>query len=88
MADFDAVWQRLCDHAGETFVLSRGDRFSYAVAADGLMVTGLRAPIHLLALRDAVQRVPLASHLDVQDLWGPSYLYALLSDQRIRGEDW
>ena len=88
MAEFEVVWRRLCEHAGETFVLARGDEFTYAVAADGLMVTGLKAPMHMTGLRQAVARLPFASVRDVQDLWGPSHLFAILMDSRIRGEDW
>jgi hypothetical protein len=40
------------------------------------------------AIEKAVARCPLDSTTSIQDLSAPSYIYALLTDPRIRRDDW
>jgi hypothetical protein len=39
-------------------------------------------------LAEVLDLVPLANTVAVQHLYGPSYIYAVLMDSRIRGRDW
>jgi hypothetical protein len=40
------------------------------------------------AIEKALQLVPLPNTRTVQHLSAPSYIYAILMDPRIRGNDW
>lgn len=82
------VWSRIEDHAGEVFRLVGGGEFTYRV--DGARVVPSRTNRNLgrSQFEQAVARLPLDGPGQLQDLQGPSYLYAILMDARIRGDDW
>ncbi len=88
MAEFEEVWTRIQSHAGEVYVQIRGGEFTY-VAHEGYVVpdrTNQNLPrAHFEA---AFALVPLENTASIQHLRGPSYLYAILMDRRIRRSDW
>ena len=85
---FEEVWTRIQSHAGEVFVQIRGGEFTY-FAHEGYIVpdrTNHNLPrAHFEA---AFELVPLENSASIQNLRGPSYLYAILMDSRIRRSDW
>ena len=88
IVDFGEVWTRIQSHAGEVFVQIRGGEFTY-VAHDGYIVpdrTNQNLP--RAHFEEAFELVPLEDTKAVQHLRGPSYLYAILMDRRIRRSDW
>lgn len=82
------VWRRIEDHAGEAFEQIRGGRFTYRVESSYLVPDRTAYNLPRTAFEEALTLVPLANTVPVQHLRGPSYLYAILMDGRIRGEDW
>jgi hypothetical protein len=88
--DIQQVWSRIVSHAGETFTQIRGQEFTYAVNnagnSIGLSTTNQSLPRSIFAT--ALERVPFTSTVALQDLRGPSYLYAILMDDRIRQAAW
>lgn len=84
MTDFSAMWARVQDHAGETFQTVRGKEFRYSATDSGIdMLTTNR----VLPRRDfeaAFARMPVSGPGALQDLQGPSYVYAILTDPRVR----
>jgi len=86
------AWTRIEKHAGEVFTTLRGKEFTYSVG-------GKPTPwyVTLDHLRRNIPRGDLSHALDVWPVDGPSklppvaqpsYVYAILSDPRIRKDDW
>ena len=83
---FPAVWQRIRDQAGQgDFTTRQGIKIAYDMEGDVVVV---REKINARIPRDhfekAFQHVPLRTLADVSnELWGRSYIFAILSDARI-----
>ncbi len=88
MVPFETVWRRIKRHDGEVFVQIRGGKFKYAVIAGALVPDRTNQQIPKSHFRRAMKQVPLKNTVPLQDLRGPSYIYAVLMDDRIRGGDW
>lgn len=84
----DEVWRRIAAYEGETFRQVRGQAFTYALDGTALKPSTVNQNLSQATFEKALERVPLRSTTDVQDLRGPSYLYAILMDSRIRELDW
>lgn len=88
MATIQEVWARIQAHAGEIFSQLRGGAFSYSVTADHVIPDRTNHQIPKSHFARALSLLPLDNTMAVQDLRGPSYIYAILSDPRIRRGDW
>ena len=84
----DEIWRRIEMHAGEDFTLIRGDVFRYEVPGNYLRPIGRVRHLSKTNFSKALDRVPLRDTTSVSDLQGPSYVYAILMDPRIRRSDW
>ena len=88
MVEFADVWTRIRNHSGEVFRQIRGGEFTY-VAHDGYIEPDrTRQNLPRSHFEAAFELVPLEDTTLVQHLRGPSYLYAILMDRRIRQSDW
>jgi hypothetical protein len=86
---FDVVWERILQHQGEEFRQRRGGAFTYEVRGDVLMPDRTATGIARSQFEQAYEFVPLAKVSEVPArLWGPSYIFAILMDERIRAGDW
>lgn len=88
-----SAWQRIKDHQGEEFRTVRGLPFTYGVEGDSgvwFFRDGHKVPKRLARsdVVKAVRRCPLENTVDIRDCFDPSYLFALLMDQRIRDGNW
>lgn len=88
MAEFDTVWARIESHAGEKFVQIRGGEFTYEVLGGYVVPDRTNQQLPKSHFEEAFGLVPLENTVPVQHLRGPSYIYAILMDERIRGNDW
>lgn len=88
--DPELVWRRIVAHAGETFQQIRGKAFKYAVTGGGATIepSTTRWKIPKSHIIRALEFVPLVNTVPLQSLMGPSYIYAVLTDRRIRQSDW
>lgn len=84
----DRVWTRILRHAGDEFHLVRGRPFTYQARGRTIHLDTTNRMISRTAIERALERVPLTATTDVSDLSAPSYVYALLTDTRIKGNDW
>jgi hypothetical protein len=66
----------------------RGRPFTYTATGRTIQLHSTNRMISRTAIEKALARCPLENTVAVQDLSAPSYIYALLTDSRIRRGDW
>jgi hypothetical protein len=86
--DIATIWGRIEAHAGETFRQKQGGAFTYEVRAGCVVPDRTNRLLPRSNFEKALQQVPLKGPGQIQNLQGPSYIYALLMDSRVRGTDW
>jgi hypothetical protein len=88
----DRVWQRIVACQKETFYTATKLPFTYSVDGEGIWFYRERKRINMRLVRSvvdtAIARCPLQKTTDIKDLRDFAYLFGLLMDRRIRGEDW
>lgn len=88
MITFEEIWNRIVFHAGEDFHQIRGGVFNYTIDGNSVALDRTNQTIARSHFKEASGLVPLKNTLAVQHLRGPSYIYAILMDKRIRKADW
>jgi hypothetical protein len=88
MVPFVTVWNRIKAHAGEKFTQIRGGQFTYEVVSGCLIPDRTNRQIPKSNFEEAFRLAPLKNTVPVQHLQGPSYIYAVLMDKRIRQDEW
>ena len=87
-----AVWRRIEQFQGEQFFTRKGLPLTYAVEGNGIWFFRNGERINRKLTRAQVDvgisRCPLKSTTEINDLMDYPYLFAVLMDQRIRGEAW
>ena len=83
MSDFEAVWSRIKDLAGGTFHTKTGKPFTYECSASAVRLRNTNRAISRGDFAKAVSRFPPSGPGNIQDLQGPSYIYAILTDPRV-----
>jgi hypothetical protein len=87
----EAVWHRIESHQGEVFKTVRGLPLTYAVEGAGIWFDRghrINRKLTRTQVEVAIARCPLTRTTEIKDLIDYPYLFALLMDGRIRGEDW
>jgi len=79
------VWDRITAHQGEIFRQIRGAEFTYDVSGNYVRLHRTNRSIPRKNFEEALDHFPLANTSRVQHLQGPSYIYAILMDERITG---
>jgi hypothetical protein len=85
---FELVWKRIEIHSGEVFTQIRGGEFSYQAKNGYIILDRTNQNISQSDFEEAYYLLPLPNTIPVQHLRGPSYIYAILMDRRIRLNDW
>lgn len=88
MPNIETVWHRIVSHQGETFRQIRGQEFSYSINQSVLNPSTTNQNLPKSEFEKALRCMPLENTVPLQKLRGPSYLYAILMDRRIRAADW
>jgi hypothetical protein len=86
--NFEVVWKRIETEAGKDFALMRGAPFTYAVSHGAVHPSRTNHQIPKSHFEKALVLVPLKNTAVVQDLRGPSFIYAILMDERVRAGEW
>jgi len=88
----EAVWRRIVSHQGEQFQTVRGLPFTFEVEGTGIWFfrAGKRVNRKLTRAQFevALSRCPLKRTTEISDLMDYSYVFAVLMDRRIRGQEW
>lgn len=79
----DDVWARIERHQGELFRQKRGGEFTYRIAYGAVLPDRTNRQLPRSHFEKAFERLPVEGPGELQDLQGPSYLYAILTDSRI-----
>lgn len=86
------VWGRIQKHQGEPFHTARGLPFTFEVEGNGIWFFRDKKRINRKLTRTqvevAISRCPLRSTTEIKDLMDYPYLFAILTDPRIRGQAW
>ncbi len=85
---FEEIWNHIRKHEGETFTQIRGGEFTYEFRGGHIALSRTNQNISRSDFKEAYGLVPLENTVPVQHLRGPSYIYAILMDKRIREGDW
>jgi hypothetical protein len=88
----EAVWRRIVSHQGEQFQTVRGLPLTFEVEGAGIWFFRDGKRINRKLTRTqfevALSRCPLARTTEISDLMDYPYVFAVLSDRRIRGQEW
>ncbi|QQE77315.1 hypothetical protein [Alicyclobacillus sp. SO9] len=85
----DAVWERIKNCEGQVFEQIRGQEFTYNVIGDNsIELNRTNRMVSRKTFEQALEHVPLENTVPVQRLQAPSYIFAILMDDRIRQNDW
>jgi len=89
MRSFTAIWQRIRAHQNEPFKTIKGLPFTYAVSGNVLTTDRTDFPIQSSEFEKVLDLMPVVGPGEISNLVrGPSYVWAILHDRRIRGTDW
>lgn len=87
--DIDVVWTRMKKHAGQEFQTRSGLPFIYRIEENQFVTTRTDYPLAKSEFAKALEYIPIQKPADIQQIVrGPSYIYAVLNDSRIRKADW
>ncbi|MEX2301887.1 MAG: hypothetical protein WD733_13180 [Bryobacterales bacterium] len=88
----ETAWLRIEKHQGEQFHTARGLPFTFELEGSGIWFFRDGKRINRKLTRSqveiAVSRCPLKSTTEIKDLMDYAYLFGLLTDSRIRGQEW
>lgn len=88
----ETVWQRLVSHQGEQFQTVSGLPLTFEVDGAGIWFfrNGKRVNRKLTRTQFevALSRCPLTRTTEISDLMDYPYVFAVLTDRRIRGQEW
>ena len=82
------VWERIRAHAGCVFRQLRGREFTYEVRGNVLRPNTTNRNIPKSDFDKAIRLLPIKNTVPLQNLQGPSYIFAILADERIRCKEW
>jgi hypothetical protein len=86
--NIDIIWQRITNCQEQNFNQIQGKTFTYHANGNRIKLSTTNQNIEKSSVEEALNDVPLINTVPVQHLRAPSYLYAILMDKRIRGDDW
>jgi hypothetical protein len=86
--DPQRVGDRIVAHSGPEFTQISGKRFTFAAYGRTIYLNATNRMISRTVVERALERIPLSSTVDVRPLSAPSYLFAILTDTRIRFGEW
>jgi len=84
----EAVWDRVKSCEGQVFRQIRGGEFTYEVRGSAIGLSRTNRSVSKKTFEQALSHVPLENTVPLQRLQAPSYLFAILMDDRIRKNDW
>lgn len=84
----EVLWERIKKCEGQVFKQIRGGRFTYKINGNTLILSRTNRLVPKSDFERALKKVPLENTVPLQNLQAPSYLYAILMDERIKKNEW
>lgn len=78
------MWAKVQQHSGEMFRTVTGKEFRFEAHSGGVDMLTTNRTLPRSAFEQAFTRMPVSGPGALQDLQGPSYIYAILTDPRVR----
>ena len=84
--NIDQVWANIRRHEGETFYTITHIEYTYVVKDNYILINNdSRRKITKINLSKALKiQNPTCSKIGNAGIWGPSYIYGIITDSRIR----
>ncbi len=79
----DNIWEKVKLHQGEVFRTVRGLEFTYRVDGETVIHTRSKATLSRSDFEKAILLAPQKPSDLHNDVTGPSYVYAIISDPRL-----
>ena len=81
----DKVWANICKHEGDMFYTVRNKEYTYVVRDNYILINNdSRRKITKINLAKALKiQDPTCSKIGNAGIWGPSYIYGIITDSRI-----
>lgn len=86
--DIDEIWERMIAHEGQEFEQIRGQAFTYEIDDKALTPSTTDFDLTKENFANALPFLPFENTVCIQHLFGPSYVYVILMDERISQGDW
>ena len=85
--NIETVWNNIKRHEGEIFFKKRGGKYTYTVHNDVVIIDGIKAGRITKSTLSKALSVPNPTprKIELAGCWGPSYIYGIIVDKRIRG---
>lgn len=87
-ATFGDIWRRVVALEGEEFQTSTGLPFTYEITSTGLITNRTKYNLAQAQFSVAFEHVPCSGPSDIHFVRGPSYIWAILHDRRVRLHDY
>lgn len=79
----DKIWARIIENEGQTFKQIKGKEFTYKIVGNGIKLSTTNQIVSKSVFEKAIQLLPVENTVPLQHLRAPSYLFAILTDNRI-----
>ncbi len=83
MTSFDTVWHRIVTLQGRDVLPEEGQSFRNGMSGNSVVPSTTNRQLPRSHFARAYERSPIDGPGQLQDLQGPSYLYAILTDARV-----
>ena len=80
----DGIWEKVKQHQGETFQTVTGLEFTYTVIGEKVVHTRSKVTLSRSNFEKAVRLNPQKPSDLHNEVSGPSYVYAIITDTRLR----
>ena len=84
--NIDKVWANICKHVGDVFHTVTNKGYTYVVKDNYILINNdSRRKITRTNLSKALEiQNPTCSKIGNSGIWGPSYVYGVITDDRIK----
>ena len=84
--NFDAIWKNIKYYEGQVFKTIRGVEYKYTLHNDYILINDdKKRKIKKDAFKISVTiENPTPSKIQNEGIWGPSYVYGIITDERIK----
>ena len=83
--NIETIWNNIKPNEGETFRTIRGVEYTYVVVEDYILINNdKKRRITKDSIKTAITiNNPSSSKIQKQGIWGPSYVWGIITDKRI-----